>query len=273
MLIGLAGFIVASAAVGVAPTVGLGDRGAAGAGRRAGLLTPQNSGLIQQLFRGSERGRAFGDLRAHRLDLLGARPGARRPDHRAGRRGERLALALPGQRADRAGRDGRRAPDGAAPRAAREAGERPRSTSTWSAPCCSALAVLCLLCPLVSVEGGAPAAAAPAGAGGAAASAGLRARGSGGRRAAAAPRCSTWRCCGARPATSTGSPSARSTSPASPGSSWCCRSTSRTGSGYSPLTAGLLLTPFALGSALTAPLAGRLVSRHPPLDHRRSRWR
>ena len=31
--------------------------------------------------------------------------------------------------------------------------------------------------------------------------------------------------------------------------------------GYSPLTAGLLLTPFALGSALTAPLAGRLVSR------------
>ena len=34
MLIGLGGFIVASAAAGVAPTIGLGDRGAAGAGRR-----------------------------------------------------------------------------------------------------------------------------------------------------------------------------------------------------------------------------------------------
>ena len=31
--------------------------------------------------------------------------------------------------------------------------------------------------------------------------------------------------------------------------------------GFSPLEAGLLLTPFAVGSAFTAPLAGRLVSR------------
>ena len=33
-------------------------------GLAAGLLTPQNSGLIQDLFRGAERGRAFGLLGA-----------------------------------------------------------------------------------------------------------------------------------------------------------------------------------------------------------------
>jgi EmrB/QacA subfamily drug resistance transporter len=60
MLIGLAGFLASSAAVGLAPNelwvvVARLVQGAA-----AGLLTPQNSGLIQQLFRGAERGRAFG---------------------------------------------------------------------------------------------------------------------------------------------------------------------------------------------------------------------
>ena len=60
MLIGLSGFLVSSAAVGLAPdelwvVVARLVQGAA-----AGLLTPQNSGLIQQLFRGPERGRAFG---------------------------------------------------------------------------------------------------------------------------------------------------------------------------------------------------------------------
>jgi len=60
MLLGLAGFVAASAAVGLAPTVGwvIGARLVQGAA--AGFLTPQNSGLIQQLFRGAERGRAFG---------------------------------------------------------------------------------------------------------------------------------------------------------------------------------------------------------------------
>jgi predicted MFS family arabinose efflux permease len=33
------------------------------------------------------------------------------------------------------------------------------------------------------------------------------------------------------------------------------------GRGLSPLTAGLLLTPFAVGSAVTAPLAGRVINR------------
>ena len=60
MLIGLAGFIVASAAVGLAPNAVLVVVARLVQGATAGLLTPQNSGLIQQLFRGAERGRAFG---------------------------------------------------------------------------------------------------------------------------------------------------------------------------------------------------------------------
>jgi EmrB/QacA subfamily drug resistance transporter len=60
MLIGLCGFILASAAVGLAPTVSLVIVARLVQGATAGLLTPQNSGLIQQLFTGRERGRAFG---------------------------------------------------------------------------------------------------------------------------------------------------------------------------------------------------------------------
>lgn len=60
MLIGLAGFIVASAGVGLAPNAAWVVVGRLVQGASAGLLTPQNSGLIQQLFRGQERARAFG---------------------------------------------------------------------------------------------------------------------------------------------------------------------------------------------------------------------
>jgi EmrB/QacA subfamily drug resistance transporter len=60
MLIGLLGFIVTSAAVGLAPSAGLVIVARLLQGATAGLLTPQNSGLIQQLFTGRERGRAFG---------------------------------------------------------------------------------------------------------------------------------------------------------------------------------------------------------------------
>jgi EmrB/QacA subfamily drug resistance transporter len=60
MLIGLAGFLVSSAAVGFAPNVALVIVARLVQGATAGLLTPQNSGLIQQLFRGAERARAFG---------------------------------------------------------------------------------------------------------------------------------------------------------------------------------------------------------------------
>ena len=60
MLIGLSGFIVSSAAVGLAPNVEMVIAARLAQGATAGLLTPQNTGLITQLFRGPERGRAFG---------------------------------------------------------------------------------------------------------------------------------------------------------------------------------------------------------------------
>ena len=60
MLIGLTAFIASSAAVGLAPDVELVVAARLLQGASAGLLTPQNSGLIQELFQGAERGRAFG---------------------------------------------------------------------------------------------------------------------------------------------------------------------------------------------------------------------
>lgn len=60
MLIGLAGFIIGSAAVGLAPSPWVAVVARLLQGAAAGLLTPQNSGLIQELFTGPERGRAFG---------------------------------------------------------------------------------------------------------------------------------------------------------------------------------------------------------------------
>ena len=60
MLIGLGGFIASSAAAGLAPHVGVLIAARLVQGFSAGLLTPQGSGLIQTLFRGAERGLAFG---------------------------------------------------------------------------------------------------------------------------------------------------------------------------------------------------------------------
>ena len=60
MLIGLGAFIVTSAAVGFAPNIQLVILARLLQGAAAGLLTPQNTGIIQQLFRGAERARAFG---------------------------------------------------------------------------------------------------------------------------------------------------------------------------------------------------------------------
>jgi EmrB/QacA subfamily drug resistance transporter len=60
MLIGLTGFIASSAAVGLAPVAWVAVAARIAQGLSAGLLTPQNPGLIQQLFQGDERGRAFG---------------------------------------------------------------------------------------------------------------------------------------------------------------------------------------------------------------------
>ena len=60
MLVGLLGFVLTSAAVGLAPNAALVIAARLLQGASAGLLTPQNSGLIQHLFRGAERGKAFG---------------------------------------------------------------------------------------------------------------------------------------------------------------------------------------------------------------------
>ncbi len=59
-LLGLAAFVLCSAVAGAAPTAGLLIAARVAQGVAAGFLGPQNSGLIQQLFRGGERGRAFG---------------------------------------------------------------------------------------------------------------------------------------------------------------------------------------------------------------------
>jgi EmrB/QacA subfamily drug resistance transporter len=59
-LAALAGFVACSAAAGAAQSVGMLVAARLAQGVAAGALAPQNSALIQQLFRGAERGRAFG---------------------------------------------------------------------------------------------------------------------------------------------------------------------------------------------------------------------
>jgi EmrB/QacA subfamily drug resistance transporter len=61
---GLALFTAASAAAGIAPTVLLLVLARLVQGVAGGILNPQVAGLIQQLFQGAERGRAFGALGA-----------------------------------------------------------------------------------------------------------------------------------------------------------------------------------------------------------------
>jgi EmrB/QacA subfamily drug resistance transporter len=61
-LVALSAFVVTSALTGAAPTVGLLIAARLLQGVAGGMLVPQNSGLIQELFRGAERGRAFGIL-------------------------------------------------------------------------------------------------------------------------------------------------------------------------------------------------------------------
>lgn len=63
-LIALTAFIVTSVLAGLAPTLELLVVARLLQGLVAGLVTPQNGGLIQDLFRGAERGRAFGLLGA-----------------------------------------------------------------------------------------------------------------------------------------------------------------------------------------------------------------
>lgn len=59
-LVALAGFVLTSALCGAAPNAELLVAARLLQGLTAGMLTPQNSGLIQVLFHGAERGKAFG---------------------------------------------------------------------------------------------------------------------------------------------------------------------------------------------------------------------
>ncbi|MDT4974739.1 MAG: hypothetical protein QOG98_497, partial [Pseudonocardiales bacterium] len=63
-LIALSAFVLTSALTGAAPTIGLLITARLLQGVAGGMLTPQTSGLIQEMFRGAERGRAFGILGA-----------------------------------------------------------------------------------------------------------------------------------------------------------------------------------------------------------------
>jgi EmrB/QacA subfamily drug resistance transporter len=60
--VGVGGFVVTSAVAGLAPTSALLIAARVLQGISGGLINPQVSGLIQQMFRGSDRGRAFGYL-------------------------------------------------------------------------------------------------------------------------------------------------------------------------------------------------------------------
>jgi EmrB/QacA subfamily drug resistance transporter len=64
LLVGVAAFVVCSAAVGLAPTPGVIIAARVVQGLAGGLLNPQASGIIQQLFPPAERGKAFGALGA-----------------------------------------------------------------------------------------------------------------------------------------------------------------------------------------------------------------
>jgi EmrB/QacA subfamily drug resistance transporter len=63
-LVAVAAFVATSALTGAAPNPQLLIAARLLQGVAGGMLIPQNSGLIQELFRGSERGRAFGILGA-----------------------------------------------------------------------------------------------------------------------------------------------------------------------------------------------------------------
>ncbi|MFD7711892.1 MFS transporter [Streptomyces sp. NPDC059785] len=59
-LLALSCFVIFSAACGAAPDITLLVAARLAQGLAAGFMAPQNSALIQQMFRGAERGRAFG---------------------------------------------------------------------------------------------------------------------------------------------------------------------------------------------------------------------
>jgi EmrB/QacA subfamily drug resistance transporter len=60
--VGVAGFVVTSTLSGLAPTAGVLIGARVLQGLFGGLINPQTSGLVQQMFSGADRGRAFGVL-------------------------------------------------------------------------------------------------------------------------------------------------------------------------------------------------------------------
>ena len=193
-------------------------------GIAAGSLAPQNSALIQQLFRGAERGRAFG--------FFGSTVGL---STAVGPIVGGVILAVAGEP------DGWRwiffvnVPIGVvalrarrAPAPAGRSGPRTEHIDLVGVGLLGG-GVLALMLPLVLAEAGGlgPAVVAvPAGRCGARR---LRVLGATRRGRAAASRCSTSGCSPTPPATRPARCSARSTSSGSAGSGWCSRSTCRPG--------------------------------------------
>ena len=100
-IVGVAVFTLTSLLAGLAPTALLLVVARLVQGVGGGLLNPQVSGLIQELFRGAERGKAFGLLGTVDRHLHRRRADPRRRHHRrSGRRGG-LALDLLRQHPDR----------------------------------------------------------------------------------------------------------------------------------------------------------------------------
>lgn len=255
-LIALSAFVVTSGIAGASSSEGMLIAARLAQGIAAGMLTPQNTGLIQELFRGAERGKAFG--------LFGATVGL----------STAVGPVLGGLIIAAFGDDGWRwvfyvnLPIGlvALALAARWVPKRERAqrgvVSQLDIPgmVLLGLAVLGVLLPLVQSERG-----------------GLttlwwmfplagvfvwlfvaweRAVVRRGRRPVLHPRLYT-----STPGYALG---------ATIGATYFCGFSGmwlvfalffQQGLGYSPLASGLLVTPFALGSAVSAPLAGRAVAR------------
>src|SRR3954462_3913247 len=118
LLLGIAAFVVCSALVGLAPSPGVLITGRVLQGLAGGLINPQVSGLVQQLFPRGERGRAFGAIGSAVGIATAAGPGGGggAPPRggaggggcadRAGGPGLRLAAVLPGHPAGGAARAG-----------------------------------------------------------------------------------------------------------------------------------------------------------------------
>ena len=257
MLIGLAGFIAASAAVGVAPTVGWAIAARLVQGGAAGLLTPQNSGLIQQLFRGSERARAFGyfGLTVSISSALGPVLGGLIIELAGAADGWRWIFLVNVPIGLGAMLAVRRMVPGRAPRSPAERRERLDLVGAGLL----GLAVLSLLLPLVSIEGGRLlpllllVLVVPLVVGFVGWERRIGRRGGDPLLDVALLR--------RTPGYGNGLAVGTLYFTGFTGVFLVLSVFFQDELGYSPLTAGLLLTPFALGSALTAPLAGQLVSR------------